>query len=462
MRSRLLGWAALGLVAATLIRVVHVGMDPITNADTWFHLRTGQELGDPWEWGSVQHWSSFATADWVPTQALSDQAMWFVESAGGLDAVALVYAASLAVLVIVLFVVCRAHGSRLAASFATATAVLAASSSLSPRPQVLSLILLPVVVHLWLRSTEDLRPRWQLVPLTWLWALLHGFWIFGVAIGVLCTAAVLVGGRATRRQALNLMAVSLASGLVVLMTPIGPRLALAALTVNDRTQFITEWQRTSFSTADPWPAVAMVLLAGALLVATRRLTTASGLLLAMAMFLIAYATRTVDVGAVIAAPILTGALSAIVTSDAHADRRRERIFLGTVAVISLATVAIMAGPRVDRPGSNFPNDLDPALDALPRGTTVFDSTALGGWLAWRHPDLNVVIDGLFDAYPVHHIRDVRDASLGRPGWEQFMDRTSSNAALIDEGGALESLLRSAGWAEVGQDAGYVLLVRPRS
>ncbi len=66
----------------------HAAM-PLTNPDTYFHLRFGHEFLDggwtPWDPGSV---SSFGTNDWVPTQWLPQVVMAQIEDWFGLAGVA--------------------------------------------------------------------------------------------------------------------------------------------------------------------------------------------------------------------------------------------------------------------------------------------------------------------------------------------------------------------------------------
>jgi len=40
-----------------------------------------------------------------------------------------------------------------------------------------------------------------------------------------------------------------------------------------------------------------------------------------------------------------------------------------------------------------PTWLDPALDRLPAGTAVQTADFMSGYLLWRHPDLDPVVDG---------------------------------------------------------------------
>ena len=52
------------------------------------------------------------------------------------------------------------------------------------RPQMLSFLLVAVTIGAWLRTREDGRLRWWLVPMTWVWAMSHGMWPIGIVIGV--------------------------------------------------------------------------------------------------------------------------------------------------------------------------------------------------------------------------------------------------------------------------------------
>ena len=86
------------------------------------------------------------------------------------------------------------------------------SQSLSLRPHLR--LLRPRGRHdaAWLRTADDGRARWWLVPLTWLWACSHGMWFVGVVIGVVALARARSStGRARGRAWLRLALVPLAS-----------------------------------------------------------------------------------------------------------------------------------------------------------------------------------------------------------------------------------------------------------
>jgi hypothetical protein len=129
------------------------------------------------------------------------------------------------------------------------------------------------------------------------------------------------------------------------------------------------------------------------------------------------------------------------------------------ALASVAYVAVQAPHTADQPG-DVPVGLDSRLDRLPAGTPVFNSYTLGGWLAWRHPDLEQYIDGLITPYSLPHVRDYVRADALDPGWYRVVRESQAPVALLGSGSALAGALEKKGWTSEGTSEGYVLLRRP--
>src|SRR5690349_5141521 len=80
--ARARAWVPPVVLLVVLVSLVVNTARPLTNTDTYFHLRFGAEFLHGW---SVRHpgsVSTFATRDWVPTQWLSEVVMarteqWF-------------------------------------------------------------------------------------------------------------------------------------------------------------------------------------------------------------------------------------------------------------------------------------------------------------------------------------------------------------------------------------------------
>jgi hypothetical protein len=91
---------------------------------------------------------------------------------------------------------------------------------------------------------------------------------------------------------------------------------------------------------------------------------------------------------------------------------------------------------------------------------VLNAYELGGWLVWRHPDLEQYVDGLITPYSVAHVEGYNRIVDQRPGWYAVVRADRLRVALVSQRSALAAGLKAHGWAQTGTDAGYVLLTLP--
>ena len=76
------------VLVGILVSLVANTARPLTNTDTYFHLRFGHEFLEGWSLRHPGSVTTFATADWVPTQWLSEVVMARTEDWFGLAGVA--------------------------------------------------------------------------------------------------------------------------------------------------------------------------------------------------------------------------------------------------------------------------------------------------------------------------------------------------------------------------------------
>ena len=306
--SLLIRYVPVGLVLIMLGGVTHQALKPLTDPDIWWHLRMGDELRDGWNFSQTQGWTPFATAPWVRTQWLPEVVQSWMNSAFGLPGVAWLFGVSLMVIVAALYLVCRRQAGTLAAAVATAVGFLGMSASLSPRPQLVSFVLVLVCVDAWLQTAQDLRPRWWLIALSWIWACSHGMWLVGPVIGLTVTVGLVMDRRLRRGQAVQLFLVSVLGFVAAGLTPVGPQLLRTPFAVGNISGFITEWAAPSIR--DIAPAVTFAVFAIVVLMWTRGKrvpwTHVGLLLLAMGWALLS--ARTVTLGAAIVAPLFADSL----------------------------------------------------------------------------------------------------------------------------------------------------------
>jgi hypothetical protein len=163
---------------------------------------------------------------------------------------------------------------------------------------------------------------------------------------------------------------------------------------------------------------------------------------------------------VILAPLLAARTQELLETRSVVSRG-EKLLLAVTAVLGLGLLAGLVPQTADEP-DGVPLGLVSQLDTLPEGTPVLNTWTLGGWLEWRHRNLEPVVDGLADAYTVEHLRGYIRALELRPGWEEFVEATGARTALltVDDRPLADALVAVLGWRQVGEDEGTRLLVAP--
>jgi hypothetical protein len=434
---------------------------PISNPDTFWHLRLGDHLLDTGQFSGQEPWSSLASRRLVLHEWAPELVYVLGYRLGGLPAVAWVQALGGVALLVTLYVCCRRFAPALVAATAAAAGLAGASGSVDARPQVVSFILAAVVTTAWMRTAQDGRARWWLVPLTWVWACSHGMWFVGVVIGLVVIAAMVLDRVADVRSAGRLVVIPLLSVVAAAMTPVGPGLLATARTMRGYTQFVAEWDAPSIFL--PQSMVTLGLAAVVLVIWLRTPGRTSWVEVALWFTGVGFAlmyNRTIALGAVVLALLAASVLArhARVSTDRSPSRRLEAgvIAVGTSAVLLLGPAIVSAD--VARPGG-VPSGLDAALGALPDGTVVFNDYALGGWMLWAHPDLDPVIDGRADVYDLGYFTRTHEAFYVVPGWDDTVRDSGADAALLTTDSPLAEAFRvDLGWQPVGSDAGYSLLV----
>ena len=134
--------------------------------------------------------------------------------------------------------------------------------------------------------------------------------------------------------------------------------------------------------------------------------------------------------------------------------------MAVLGVTCLAALALSVSSTSSVPG-DVPNDLDADLAALPAGSPIINDYSLGGWLRWRHPGIQTVVDGFTDGYTPAAIGDYAAAHAVEAGWEDYVAQTGAESALLRLNSPLATaLVDRLGWEAVGSDEGYVLLRAP--
>jgi hypothetical protein len=339
----------------------------------------------------------------------------------------------------------------------------ALSGSLSLRPHLVSFALAAVTTGAWLATRRDLKPRWWLVPMTWVWACSHGMWFVGVAIGVVALAGLFLDGTVRGRAWLRLALVPLGSLAAAAVTPVGPQLLLAPLAVGETTHFVEEWRAPSLT--DVYFVAFLVLAAGILVIWSRerrRTPVTEILLVGLAIGFSLLYVRTIAIGAAIVAPMAAMTIARVARLPREPISRREVGLTLGLAAAGLAVAGLLAPSRGAQPEWG-PNDLDRQIAALPAATVLCNDYGSGGWLIWKHPNVRPAIDGRIEVYTVQHVESYMTFQSAATGWDDYLDQTGCRWALVPKDlPVAEALVRQTSWTVAARGSTYLLLRSPTS
>lgn len=455
-------------VAVALFFAMLYGLSRFSEPDLWWHLRVGDTIRATHELVWPDQTAAFAERSYVATQWLPEVvASWFYAHLG-LGALLWLRTLALIALALGVYAACRRFAGRLPAALVTALTLLGSGGGLNPRPQLVSFVLFAVAVGAWIAMAEDLRPRWWLVPVFWLWGCSHGLWAFGLILGGLVLVALALDPdlHASRRQLSRLGGLWLACLLALAVTPLGPRLLTTPFQVADNAAMIAEeWKATPLNNVFSLTAFGAVLLCAVLWTMNPRKRPLWQIaVLGLGAGLTLWMWRLVPLGAIAAAPMLAGALQERMSSTVRerASRTEGASLLAASTALLVVAALVCAGPRGSS-AAQYPGGLatiDAQLNQTAPQTVVLDDFGISGWLLWAHPNLTPVADLRGEIYGHDYLASYRDALLAKPGWQEFVARTQAQLALLEKDSALADALEHRGhWTPVATSSDFILLKR---
>lgn len=446
----------LGL-AALMVGFMWQQRVPPAHGDMWFHLRLGQEFLDGWSPRDPGHLAPFDSADWTPTQWLTQVAMaWGVER-GGVTTV--VWATGVVVVVIIasVYLTCRRVAAPLPATLAVTLGIVAASPGFSARPQMLSYLFVVVTLAAWLASSRDGRPRYWLLAIAWVWPMCHGLWPVGLSISVGMLAGIALERRFPPRVLVRLGLVVAGSVVASALTPVGLEAYRSLLVVGTRTEYFAEWGAPVFTS--PTGAILAFMLVVVVISGLRRdaLPWTDVVVVALAIAWSLYSLRTTVVGSLLLTPVLAATLARLVPAGDPVGRA-ERVSLGAMTLASCGILAVMLGIR---PSPVVPRWVDARLDEMPPATRILNDWDTGSYFIYRHSDLAWAMHGYGDVFTDAEIRRNFDLVRLNPGWKTEVRNMDVDMALVDPGSPLGYALQEVeGWTVEQSDERFALLTPP--
>jgi hypothetical protein len=477
----------LAILLLTLFGRASAWQTVLGDADTGWHIRTGEYI---LRWGTVpvRDLFSFSRPDqpWFAWEWLADVAFAQLHRWGGLEAVAgLCIVLLCASAAIVLAWLLRRGAGLWVALLVTLAVVSASSIHYLARPHVFSILFFPLALGLVDADRQRPAPRvWLLLPLSALWANLHGGFVAWLVTVSLLPLAVAVGHDWRKFRRYVCLAVLCAGS--TLLNPYGWRLHehivsyLGSSWILDN---VNEFQSPRIR-SENMLVFAFLLLGGVALASralARREWFSGGLVLFWALAALR-SVRHVPLYAMAAAPVVATELSAWWGSVVAGSRpqslarvfwdsgqelgRSRRLGLWTPVLAALAVWAAAPFNRIsDFPATGFPvaavAHTEDRLAPPGRMPRILTSDQWGDYLIFHlYPRQRVFFDGRSDFYGPVVGADYQDLMGAAHRWPEIFSRYGFEVALLPYDWPLGSILeRDPGWELVYRDKVALVLVR---
>lgn len=435
-----------------------------SDGDLGRHLRVGEWIIENWRIPTTDLFShTMQGAPFVPHEWLSEVLFAVAHRLGGLNGVALL---SAGVIALPFALVVRAiHKRGVSLWWLVAFTILIAGTVMIhglARPHIFTFTFIVVFVT----SLEGFRRGerssvWLLVPLTVLWANLHGAFIVSfVLMGTFWLGWLLERPRSEGRgRHLVLVGVSALVAAAVL-NPAGPKLmwnSISYLMSGPLVHLTQEYRSPDFHDWRLWPFLALLLLAVATL--GRHSWTIRILVVMWSIFALVSA-RNIPIFALACGPFVAEVISS--HRDSRPDRGPVRVVgLSILAPIALVVLgAVYATTRPDHfayPPDRFPTAAIQEVGPEQLGR-VFNEFIWGGYLLYCcWPEAPVFIDGQTDFYGTDLTLDYLAALTGSPGWDQVLERYDVDTVLVPPERPLAQILSlDARWEETYRDETAVI------
>ncbi len=461
------GWSLSAAAArlSTVLLVAAAGVSalrPVGDPDIFWHLRTGELILDTHRLPSHDSWSATGPSlPWVPHEWLGELFFTAAYSVGGFAGVAVARCLLVVLLVGSIGWLATRRLPPWLAVLVTAATVLGTSAGWGERPQLLSFLLLVPASGYVRRAVAGEVRGWWLVPLTWLWSMVHGLWFLPLLL-LAVTGLVAAAERRDLRLFGRLALVGGASLAAVLaLTPAGVDLLRAVVAVGDTSRYVSEWSPLNVRTAHGVGFLTMLLVVLALLVRSgRRLPWWVLADVSVAVVLGVTWSRTTAPATILLAT-LACRLGADLTRGPVPVARIVSAASVIGAALSLTLAAVVAAPGLGAADDGYPARAAAYLQDQPAGTVVLNAYRVGGYLLWAAPHARPVVDQRIEIFPPDLLAAYMQALSLRGDWRGLVRRTGARLALVARNEPLSTGLRDVlGWRTILTDGDYVLLQAP--
>jgi hypothetical protein len=466
-------WATTAVVVPVLV----LAGSPLAMVDLAYQLRAGDIMLDT---HAILRTDVFAATaygrPWLNQQWLAQILLAAAFRLGGWFAMVALRALLMALVLAFVFLACRAAGAatKRAAWLTMASGVLL-TGAFKLRPQLFGMVCFAATAWLVARRRTHPEGVWIVIPITVLWANLHGsFFLAPLMLGLAWIEDRSVRGRGSR----TVLLAGLGSLLATLVNPYGHLVwsYAAGLATNPVIRAtITEWRPPTIQSYTGAAFFVSVVVVAALLIGRVRRPVPWGSLLPLVVFLaIALAAiRGVWWWTMIAPIVLAGVLS---DRPARLEQRDHAgaVNAAIVGVLAASVIGVMirwapyTGPAmpVGDKLSFAPVGITRELHGILRpGELVFNAQQWGSWLELEFPRNPVIVDSLIEVIPPSVWWKYDAVSNGVQGWQATLDAWDVDVAVLardQQAQLIPKMKTDPRWAMVYEDAEGLIFTRVSS
>jgi hypothetical protein len=436
-----------------------VSSAPLSDSSFFTHLATGRII---WDGGGFPHHDPYtftaAGEPWVVQSWLASVLYAGLEDLLGLQAVRLLLAATGGAITAALWALTRPAGTLTGRLLVALPALAVGLDGWSERPLLFGLACLGAAL---LAAEGHLDPRW-LLPVTWVWANVHGSWPLGVvALGLLALGRRLDGGDpAVELRSLAWMAGGLA---LAIANPYGPRLLAFPIELLGRREALAElqeWQPPTFGR--PSEQFFLLLVAVAVLALVKRRSWRAALPLVVFVVAAATGARNVLPAALVLVPGAAWGLAGFGSIAADRPHRLAGRLAALGGVVGALTVLVAVTGEPLQEGA-YPVAADRWLrdnGLSPVDHRVVAREVVGNWWELRDgPTQHVFIDDRIEVVPLAVVLDHAALLDGDEGWQAILARYGAEAVLWEADAPLAAeLADDPAWAIAYRDDRFVVAV----
>lgn len=477
---------SLFLVVAMLLVFTIATITP-TDADMWWHLRSGDEMLHQ---GRILLQDSFSYtrygAPWVNAFWLSDIGLYGLWKLGGFFAITVMVA--LIAVVVMLIVYKQMNGAFYLRGLLILIGMIGMQANWSARPQLLSFVLLAFLDYfLYLHRHVKRQPLWYLILIFIAWGNLHGGFIWGILLLFATIAGEALDNLFNNQPKLNWKEIgrlalwSVLAGVAVSINPNGMALWRLPFYQVQVSLSITEWLSPDFHQFYAHPLLWLLfLLVFGIAYSGKRMSFVDLLKALGFTYLFFVAQRNMGPYAIIIIPIIARHLTLamesfskaaifetirIKTSKIPATKQLSKAlnFILNTALVSLLTAFALVNAYV----ASSPQRMEARIpfravqwikDNKPPGP-IFNSYNWGGYLTWELREYPVFIDGRADLYGDEILSEWGEIVNGTDKGLSLLDNHRINLVFLEPKYPLFNRLPEHGWEKAYSDSQIVIYRR---